>query len=520
MPPVVLRNAADIYQGLTGGEDPITSGITRVAQMLQTKQQRDEAKKQREFENQLQTEAGQRAAQAADRSLKDSDWNRQKQAYELASKAAGMHHGKREAIPFEERAMLNADAAQIPDTPEERAAWNEMKPTRLKAAETFTVRDPYSGQEHQLPLLTASHLAEKQAEEAKATAKTQREIDVEGGTSRKITPEMIATLRGVNPALAELFGQEGDVVPAAELRGVATQLARPEPAGRGLQHVTRETADGSQQVGTFDPGTGAYTWQGGGGGGGGTTAGTITTLEQVPAEHRATVKAMLEYRETPQSIIRGSSRQSDQLRNQLIGWAHNIDPTYDFTQAPARQQVRKEFQSGASAKNLTALNTAEQHIATLEKAAKDLPRHGGMPFATGVNAVQNWLSETSGKPAVTNFNTVRTKVADEVSKAFVGAGAIAEQNIKRELDNLSPNMSEAQYKGTIENLRTLLQGRRNELRASYERGMGGSGLTPEMISAVPDTKEASAPTTRRVRDKRTGQELTLQLVNGQWQPVQ
>lgn len=205
----------------------------------------------------------------------------------------------------------------------------------------------------------------------------------------------------------------------------------------------------------------------------------ITSIDQVPKQYQATVKAMLDYRESPQSIIRGSSRQSDQLRNQLVGWAHDLDSSYDYTQAPARMSLRKEFVSGQSSKNLTALNTAERHLATLEKLSKSLP--AGIPF---INWAENKASKASGGASVTNFEGAATKVADEVTKAFTGAGAMAEQNIKRELENLSPNMSRSQLDGQIKTVREMLAGRRAELRSTYERGMGKPYDLGEGISAA------------------------------------
>jgi hypothetical protein len=197
---------------------------------------------------------------------------------------------------------------------------------------------------------------------------------------------------------------------------------------------------------------------------------------------------MLEYKSQPQDFIRGGSRQSDQLRNQLVEWAHDIDPSYDSKQFGARSQAAKAFGSGVQAQNLTSLNTAERHLQTIEDAAKNLPGHGGLPGATTVNAVENWFSKSAGKKTVTDFESVRSKLAREIDRAFTGAGALAQEGIKRELDALNPAMSTEQLTSGIKRIREMLAGRREELASSYERIMGRP-LTADVIRTAPPARK-------------------------------
>jgi hypothetical protein len=208
MPYGMPESAAQIYQGLTGGVDPIVSGVQRAVQMLATKQQREQALKQQQFEDQLQAQAGQRAQDAATMAAHNNDLQRQLQILALKQKATATQLGKREKIPFEERAQAGEEAAQIPDTPENRAAWEAKAPTRLKAPELFQVHDSATGVTHDVPLLTQSHLAELQAKAAAEAKKAAHQAALENQEIVPVTDEMRATLEARQPGLGKALPNE------------------------------------------------------------------------------------------------------------------------------------------------------------------------------------------------------------------------------------------------------------------------------------------------------------------------
>ena len=191
-------------------------------------------------------------------------------------------------------------------------------------------------------------------------------------------------------------------------------------------------------------------------------------LKTLPPNVQQTVKKVANYEVDLAKVasLRGGKGQSE--RSRLIAMVAQYDPSYDMTQFAARNKLRSEFTSGTAAKNLVALNTAERHIQTLERLEKELPQSD----IQLINKLQGEAMSAFGSPAITNWDNAAQKVADEVNRAFVGAGSQAQEGIKRELQALKASQSPAQRQQAIATIREMLGGRREELKGQYERGMG------------------------------------------------
>jgi hypothetical protein len=201
-------------------------------------------------------------------------------------------------------------------------------------------------------------------------------------------------------------------------------------------------------------------------------------LETIPPEYRNTVKKVANYEEDLTKITSQRGGKGLSERQKVAQWVAQYDPSFDMSQYGARQKLRSDFTSGVAAKNLVALNTAERHIQTLEGLGAKLPQHDWQ----AANAVEGWFKTKAGAPEVVSYEGASTKVADEVNRAFIGAGSQAQEGIRRELASLNSANSPAQRAQTIATIREMLAGRREELKGQYERGMGkpldlGPGIT-------------------------------------------
>lgn len=163
----------------------------------------------------------------------------------------------------------------------------------------------------------------------------------------------------------------------------------------------------------------------------------------------------------------------------LLAAATQYDPTLDAANAATRMQTRKDFTSGMSARNLTALNTAIGHLATLKKMALALNNTGSPDINAIVNSVQ---SKHLGDPRVNNFNTVRDAFATELAKVFKGQGAPSLTEIQDWQKRAQADQSPEQMAGFVAQAADLLSSRINAVGDTYNRGMGKSSDPVELLS--------------------------------------
>ena len=171
------------------------------------------------------------------------------------------------------------------------------------------------------------------------------------------------------------------------------------------------------------------------------------------------------------------------LRNpstmQLIAAATQYDPQLDAANAATRVATRKDFTSGMSARNLTALNTAVGHLATLRKLSTEL-NNSSFPK---VNAFVNYLqSEQLGDPRVRKYKTAAMAFAGELAKVFKGTGAPSLTELKDWEAQLDENMSPEQFKGFVETAADLLGSRINAVGDTYNRGLSTSADPITLLS--------------------------------------
>ena len=217
-----------------------------------------------------------------------------------------------------------------------------------------------------------------------------------------------------------------------------------------------------------------------GGGGGGTPAAGgapanptgADALANVPPQIASQVKALAEGR---MQFPSGFALKSPYWQS-MLGLVSQYDPSFDAVNYNARNSTRKDFTAGKSAQSVNALNTVAGHLAELSDKADQLG-NGSTQF---VNSVKNWMSRQSGSPTVTNFETAKGAVADELTRVYRQAGG-SEADIKNWEATLNAANSPAQLHGAFATISDLLDSKLSALQNQYDQGMGTSDV--KMVTA-------------------------------------
>jgi hypothetical protein len=160
---------------------------------------------------------------------------------------------------------------------------------------------------------------------------------------------------------------------------------------------------------------------------------------------------------TASSIAEGQLAPSQYNKRQIqaiIPEVKKIYPNFDFTKAEANYKYM----------------TNPQNLATISRVAGVQPRlsaligqfdqmkNTNMPaFNTGWNAV----SKAFGREQVTNFDSNKNAIIQEVNAALSGSNAQTDMRIKLELENLNTSRSPAQMYGALSNLNEALISRQD-----------------------------------------------------------
>ena len=178
--------------------------------------------------------------------------------------------------------------------------------------------------------------------------------------------------------------------------------------------------------------------------------------------------AMVEGRmAVPPAYLR--ARDKTGVWNEALKLAMESDPTFNESTYSTRAKVRQSFTSGKDKANVTSLNTAIGHIATLKEKISKLNNFGWFTYA---NSVKNlYKTKVSGAPAVKEFNEAATAVNNELATAFKGTTG-TDQEVKEWRKGLDASDSPAQLNGVADTAIELLGSRIEKLREAYDVGMG------------------------------------------------
>lgn len=145
----------------------------------------------------------------------------------------------------------------------------------------------------------------------------------------------------------------------------------------------------------------------------------------------------------------------------------HVDPTWSMATFNARAQTLKDFTSGTGVANsLTSLNQLADHLKVL-KDSFAAEQNGDMP---GVNRFVNWVKTSLGHPEVTNAQTARTAVGEEVARLMRG-GVGTEGEAKEWEQNFNVAGSPEQQFGAIATAQKLVRGRFGALKQRWHAAM-------------------------------------------------
>lgn len=213
-------------------------------------------------------------------------------------------------------------------------------------------------------------------------------------------------------------------------------------------------------------------------------------LDSVPPQIASQVKALAEGR---MQFPSGFALKSPYWQS-MLSLVSQYDPSFDAVNYNARANTRKDFTSGKSAQQVNALNTVVGHLSELSDKA-DALGNGSTPF---VNSVKNWISRQGGSQKVTNFETAKQAVADELTRVYRQAGG-SEQDIKSWEQSLNAANSPEQLHGAFATISDLLESKLNALQNQYSQGMGTNAvqmITPQARQALDKLAGKSAPATK------------------------
>lgn len=183
---------------------------------------------------------------------------------------------------------------------------------------------------------------------------------------------------------------------------------------------------------------------------------------------------------------------------QMLSSVAQYDPQFDVANPQSRTATRKDFTSGKSAQNITALNTAVGHLDHLDRAIGGLGNYAGDepgplgfplgPLAKPNNIFARQIADSSGTgQRYKDFDAAKTAVANELTRVFRGSGG-AEADIQGWLKQLDSASSPKELKTVVRSMATLMKSRLEAVGEQYQQGMGTSKdpitlLTPDKQAA-------------------------------------
>jgi len=142
-----------------------------------------------------------------------------------------------------------------------------------------------------------------------------------------------------------------------------------------------------------------------------------------------------------------------------------------------RTKANKDFSTGIQGRQVTAFNTAIDHLSTMDKLSDALQNNDIKAF----NYLGNVVARQTGQPAPVNFDAAKQIVTAEIIKAVVASGGGVRERQEAEANFATAN-SPAQLKGVINTYKQLLGGQLNSLGLQYENTTGRTDFDKKLTS--------------------------------------
>lgn len=203
-------------------------------------------------------------------------------------------------------------------------------------------------------------------------------------------------------------------------------------------------------------------------------------LQNVPASMRNAVQAMIEGKAIPSNFsFRGASRDL------AVRLAHMIDPTFDETLIPQRQQFARgmaQTTPNSPGGQKLLLNTALQHAAEASQAIADLHnRNGPLPDWIPGSAMAGNVVNAVGNSA-NKFSDAKQRLADsaqklsgEVGRLYSGAQGGGEYERLQTAGRFSASSTPEQFIGALTATKNLILDKLNSLQNQRDQVYGQKG---------------------------------------------
>lgn len=185
-------------------------------------------------------------------------------------------------------------------------------------------------------------------------------------------------------------------------------------------------------------------------------------LATLPLERQATVQQLGEYRRRPSATL----YRSEQGRR-LLAQVSQFNREYDEKKYGEGQKAIGEYTSGATHRNIIAINTLSHHLVPFAEAADALNTNN----VQALNRLRNYFLQELGSEVPTNFEALRHLVSDEIANTFKTTGA-TDSTIKNAAETVYAAQSPAQLLGGLRRLARLAEGRIRAIGNKYDVTFG------------------------------------------------
>lgn len=142
-------------------------------------------------------------------------------------------------------------------------------------------------------------------------------------------------------------------------------------------------------------------------------------------------------------------------------------PQYNGQEFKSRQQALAKFTSGKQGDTVRSLSVSLDHLGVLSQAADALKNGNVQAF----NKLAQGLAEQTGSAVPTNFESVKSIVADEVTKAVLGGpGGVGDREKAQAI--FDKVKSPEQLAGAIDQVKALMKGQLRGMKRQYEQATG------------------------------------------------
>ena len=179
------------------------------------------------------------------------------------------------------------------------------------------------------------------------------------------------------------------------------------------------------------------------------------------------------------SIIAGNENAAGRNLQKLLPLAALIEPGFTQQTYQTRLALAKSYTSGKQFNEIQAINTVSGHLADLANAADKLNNFESLgPLNKPLNMLTGAYRDMAQDSRVSDFNTVKQAVSNELSKAYRG-GHVTEGDVREWQSNINSIQTPEQLRTVIGRLNELLASKRQALEDGWKQGMGANPLPNE-----------------------------------------